>query len=268
MLRQFLGSRLKYAVAATALFGCGSLASAFFAREWKSGILWPEPPIVNPGPVGGVPADALVLFDGKDLSSWNGGDQWLIADGVATAHKTGLTSKQGFGDCQLHLEFATPAEVKGSSQGRGNSGVYFMGRYELQILDSFNNLTYFDGQCGAVYKQRPPMVNVCRQPGEWQSYDILFTAPRFHADGRLKSPAYITALQNGVVIHNHLELLGSTAYTEAPRYTAHQPKEPLSIQFHGNPVRFRNIWIRENVHEISGEQLGGVTTPPPVAESR
>ena len=245
-----------------------SMAGAFFAQEWKSGILWPEPKVVDPGTVSAAPEDAIVLFGGPDMNAWKGGENWIVANGEVTTAKNSITSKQGFGDCQLHLEFATPAEVKGTSQGRGNSGIHFMGRYELQILDSFINKTYFDGQCGSIYKQQPPIVNACRKPGEWQTYDVLFTAPRFNADGSLKSPAFITALHNGLVIHNHLELKGSTSYIEAPRYSKHGMKESLSLQYHGNPIRFRNIWVRESVTPIVGEQLGGETDPPPLPEAK
>jgi hypothetical protein len=136
-----------------------------------------------------------------------------------------------------------------------------MGRYEVQILDSYDNKTYFDGQCGAIYKQQPPMVNVCRKPGEWQSYDIIFTAPRFNDDGSVKSPAYVTVLHNGVVIHNHYELQGGTSYVEAPKYKKHGEKDHLNIQFHGNPVKFRNIWIRENITPLVG-------TPPEPKEEK
>ncbi len=230
------------------------VGSAVFAlvEEWKSGILWPEPPVVDTS--GPVPSDAIVLFDGTDLSAFEGGDQWVVADGVAIAQKTGIRTKQAFGDCQLHLEFATPAEISGRGQGRGNSGVFLMGQYEVQILDSYENETYFDGQCGAIYKQQPPTVNASRKPGEWQTYDIIFTAPRFKENGEVEKPAYITVLHNGVVIHNHYELQGSTSYVEAPRYKKHPEKAPLAIQFHGNPVRFRNIWIRENVQPLEGKK--------------
>jgi len=220
--------------------------------EYKSGIIWPEPPVVGPGAPGGVPSDAVVLFDGKSLEGWEGGDKWKIDDGVAISAGGTITSKQAFGDCQLHVEFATPAEVKGSGQGRGNSGIYLMSRYEVQILDSHENQTYFDGQCGAVYKEQPPTVNACRKPGEWQTYDIVFTAPRFKDDGSLMTPGFVSVLQNGLVIHNHVELLGSTSYTEPAKYVAHGEKEPIQIQFHGNPVRFRNIWIRENIKPLVG----------------
>ncbi|MBN2474884.1 MAG: DUF1080 domain-containing protein [Pirellulales bacterium] len=215
------------------------------SAEWKSGIPWQEPKTIDPGPPGGPPADAIVLFDGKDLSQFEGGQQWLIRDGCAVCQGGGITTKQAFGDCQLHVEWASPSEVKGSGQGRGNSGVYLMGRYEVQILDSYDNPTYFDGQCGSIYKQSPPLVNVCRKPGEWQTFDVIFEAPRFDDQGQLTQPATMTVLHNGLLIQNHFELLGSTAWHEPPKYHAHPPKLPLHLQNHGNPVRFRNIWIRE-----------------------
>ncbi|MFN6052704.1 MAG: DUF1080 domain-containing protein, partial [Planctomycetia bacterium] len=143
----------------------------FAQKEFKSGIEWPEPKVVSPGTVGGPPSDAVVLFDGKDLSQWKNGENWIVKDGVATANKTGISTKQQFGDMQLHLEWASPAKVEGNGQGRGNSGVYLMGKYEVQILDSFDNKTYFDGQAASIYKQYPPLVNACRKPGEWQTYD-------------------------------------------------------------------------------------------------
>jgi len=222
-----------------------AVACAAFVEEYKSGIIWPEPAVVDPGPIGGPPSDAVVLFDGKDLTQWEGGDKWEVTDGYAIAREAGITSKNGFGDCQLHLEWASPAEVSGEGQERGNSGVYLMERYEVQILDSYENKTYFDGQAGSIYKQHPPLVNACRKPGEWQAYDILFTAPHFSDEGRVVRPGYITVLHNGVVVQNHFELLGATFYDRPPIYEAHPPKAPIHLQFHGNPVRFRNIWIRE-----------------------
>jgi hypothetical protein len=215
------------------------------AQEWVSGIKWQEPPVVDPGPPGGPPSDATVLFGGSELSQWNGGRRWEIADGVATCRGGSITTKESFGDCQMHVEWASPAQVRGRGQGRGNSGIYLMGQYEIQILDSYDNETYFDGQAGALYKTAPPMVNVSRKPGEWQTYDIIFRAPRFEESGELKEPGYITVLHNGVVIHNHTKILGTTAWTDPPTYTAHPEKAPITIQDHGNPVRFRNIWIRE-----------------------
>lgn len=221
------------------------VASLASAQEYKSGIKWPEPKVVTPGANGGAPSDAIVLFDGKDLSAWKNGDKWIVADGVATAAKTGISTKESFGDCQLHIEWATPAKVEGQGQGRGNSGVYFMGRYELQVLDSFQNPTYFDGQAGSIYKQFPPLVNASRKPGEWQAYDVIFTAPRFDTAGKLTSPAYITALHNGVLVQNHSELKGGTYFDRPPSYSAHPPKGSIDLQYHGNPMRFRNIWVRE-----------------------
>ena len=244
---------LRSSLVVVSLLSLTTVSAAWWVDEYKSGIIWPEPPVVDPGQPGSPPADAIVLFGGDNLDAFNGGDKWEIKDGVATANGGGLSTKEKFGDCQIHVEFATPEEVKGKGQGRGNSGIYIMGRYEVQILDSYENQTYFDGQCGAVYKQQPPMVNVCRKPGEWQSYDILFTAPRFNDDGSVKSPAYITVLHNGVVIHNHYELTGGTSYIEAPKYKKHGEKDHLNIQFHGNPVKFRNIWIRENVQPLVGK---------------
>lgn len=224
-----------------------------YYQEYKSGIIWPEPPVVTPGENGAAPSDAIVLFDGKDLSAFNGGDKWEIKDGYAVVRGGGLTSKQAFGDCQLHFEFASPEEVKGNGQGRGNSGFYLMGRYEIQVLDSYNNPTYFDGQAASVYKQQPPTVNASRKPGEWQTMDIIFTAPKFDDDGKVTKPAAVTVLHNGIVVHNHFELQGSTSYIEAAKYSKHPDKLPLSIQDHGNPVRYRNIWIRENIQPLVGK---------------
>ncbi len=228
-----------------ALAGAFCASRFVSAAEYISGKVWPEPKVVQPGDATKPPSDAIVLFDGKDLSQWVDGEKWIIQDGVAIAHGGGIHTKQAFGSCQLHLEFATPAKVEGHGQGRGNSGVYFMNTYELQILDSYENPTYFDGQCAAIYKQYPPLVNASRKPGEWQTYDVIFTAPKFDASGKLLKPAYMTVLHNGVLVQNHAELLGGTFWERPPSYTAHPPKLPLALQYHGNPVRFRNIWIRE-----------------------
>lgn len=242
----------------SALIIASSLASigvcAVWVDEYKSGINWPEPAMVDPGDATKAPSDAIVLFDGKDMSQWNGGEQWIVENGVATAAKGGVTTKQSFSDCQLHIEFATPEKVEGSGQGRGNSGVYLMGVYEVQILDSYNNPTYFDGQAGSIYKQQPPMVNASRKPGEWQSYDIIFNAPKFDEKGEVIKPAYVTLLHNGVLVQNHFELLGATSYTEPPKYKKHGDKEPIHLQFHNNPVRFRNIWLRENIQPPVGKK--------------
>lgn len=238
--------RTRHCLTVAVLLAATGGAGAFFVDEYKSGIVWEEPPVVDPGGPQTPPSDAVVLFDGSDLSAWHGGENWDVKDGVASpAGKGGITSKQSFGDVQLHLEWAAPEKVEGSGQGRGNSGIYFMGKYEVQILDSYENETYFDGQAGSIYKQWPPLVNACRKPGEWQTYDILFTAPRFDVEGNVLKPAYMTVLQNGVVVQNHSELLGGTFYDRPPQYEPHSEKLPLQIQDHGNPVRFRNIWVRE-----------------------
>lgn len=237
-------SLFRWSLAAAVAVVC--LETSVMAQEWKSGIDWKEPAIVKPGSIARLkpPADAIVLFGGEDLDEWDGVQDWVFEEDYGIVGSN-ITSKRGFGDCQLHLEFATPKEVEGEGQGRGNSGVYLMNRYEVQILDSFNNQTYFDGQCAAVYKQRPPLVNASRRPGQWQTYDIFFTAPRFNDDGTVKTPAYLTMLHNGILVHNHLELQGSTFFHKPPEYERHSLREPLQLQFHRNPVRFRNIWIRD-----------------------
>ena len=245
-------------------FACMAWATPtaeLLAQEYKSGIVWPEPEVVDPGTSVKAPSDAIVLFDGTDLSSFKDGDKWVVKDGYAEVAKTSITTKQAFGDCQLHIEFASPEEVKGKGQGRGNSGIYLMGKYEVQVLDSFNSKTYPDGQCGAIYKQQPPTVNACKGPGEWQTYDIIFTAPRFNEDGSVKSKAYVTVLHNGVLIHNHFEFQGGTFWNEPASYSKHPEKLPLKLQNHRNPVRFRNIWIRENISPLIGEK------PPATTES-
>ena len=211
----------------------------------------PQPKIVTPGTEsspGEPPSDAIVLFDGSDLSKWVGSDgdaEWKVENGYMEVKRTGnIETKEHFGNCQLHLEWAAPAEVKGDSQGRGNSGVFLMGIYELQVLDGYDNPTYADGITAAVYGQYPPLVNACRKPGEWQIYDIFFTAPCFE-DQKLVSPAYITVLHNGVLVHNHREVMGPTGHRRAPSYDESHPDQgPLMLQDHGNPVRYRNIWIR------------------------
>lgn len=214
--------------------------------------LWePQPKVVTPGKsAADAPSDAIVLFDGKSTDAWQGRDgnaiKWKVEDGAmtVTAGAGDIRTKQGFGDCQLHIEWRTPAEVKGESQGRGNSGIFFMGRYELQVLDNYNNKTYANGQAGSMYKQLPPLVNACRPPGEWQTYDIIWTAPRFNEDGSVKSQARITVLHNGVLVQNDRVLLGGTQYIGIANYEKHGDKEPIILQDHGNPVSYRNIWIR------------------------
>jgi hypothetical protein len=185
-----------------------------------------------------------------DLSKWKSGKdggeaKWVVKDGYAEVNGSGdIVTKDSFGDCQLHIEWASPAQVKGEGQGRGNSGVYLQGRYEVQVLDSYNNQTYFHGQAGGIYKQYAPLVNASRKPGEWQTYDIIFHAPRFDEEKKLAKPATLTVLHNGVLIQDHVTVLGTTDHAATARYTAHPLKQPLRLQDHGNPVRFRNIWIR------------------------
>lgn len=217
------------------------------AGEWKSGIQWKEPALVNPGPEtapANVPSDAVVLFDGTNMNAWNNGEAWPIKDGVVYSGKGMVETKQTFGSVQLHVEFATPSEVKGDSQGRGNSGV-FWGPYEVQVLDSYENKTYYDGQCASVYKQNPPAVNCCRKPGEWQSYDIIFMRPKFDENNKVIRPVYVTVFQNGVLVQNHLQVKGDTNWHMPPSYTNFNDVQPIRLQDHGNPVRFRNIWLRE-----------------------
>ena len=226
-----------------ALLGAADFAAA---QEWKSGVEWQEPPLVTPGATNdAAPSDAIVLFDGTNLDQWEGGENWQVTDGVAMSQKSQIISRQHFGDMQLHLEWSAPTEVRGEGQGRGNSGIYLMGLYEVQILDSFENTTYFDGEAGSIYKQTPPLANVMRKPGEWNYYDIVFTVPKFKGNGDIDHPGHVTLIQNGVLMLNHFELMGPTSYVEAPHYKPHAETGSISLQFHGDPVRFRNIWVRE-----------------------
>jgi len=221
--------------------------------------LQPPPPVVTPGTPstqekpGTPPSDAVVLFDGTDLSNWTSTSgsptKWILKDGaLCPTKKAGMImSKQKFGSCQLHVEFATPAKVEGDGQGRGNSGVFLMGEYEIQVLDSYNNSTYPDGQCGALYGRAKPLVNSCRKPGEWQTYDIIFHRPIFDGDKVVKRATF-TVLQNGVLIQDHTELSGGTDWRgghAVSHYQPHGDKGPIKLQDHGNPVLFRNIWVRE-----------------------
>jgi hypothetical protein len=214
----------------------------------------PRPPIVEPAPQAlpvAPPADAVVLFDGESLSEWRSADggpaKWVVKDGaIESVPGSGyLYSARAFGDVQLHVEWAAPVPARGTSQGRGNSGVFLMGLYEVQVLDSYQNDTYPDGQAAAIYGQYPPLVNASRPPGEWQTYDIVFKRPRFRPDGGLVSPARITVFHNGILVQDGVEPWGPTAWLQALPYTAHADKLPLALQDHGNPVRYRNIWLRE-----------------------
>jgi hypothetical protein len=214
----------------------------------------PQPPIVTPGMTASdPPSDAIVLFNGKDLSQWvhvrqgqRVAAEWPVGDGYfeTGAGKGSIVTRENFGSVQLHVEFATPATVTGHSQGRGNSGVILMGRYEVQVLDSFENLTYADGMAASIYGEYPPLVNAARRPGAWQSYDIVFEAPLFKGT-QVVRPAYLTVFWNGVLVQLRRPVMGATSATMTPHsYTAHDPELPLTLQDHSNPVRYRNVWLR------------------------
>jgi hypothetical protein len=217
----------------------------------------PLPPVIEPGTSsaqdspGRPPSDAVVLFDGKDLSKWAHKDgsaaKWKVENGYAeVVAKTGyIYTREAFGDCQLHVEFTEPLPAKGESQDRGNSGVFLQGLYETQVLDSYQSKTYADGQAGAIYGQYPPLVNASRPPGQWQVYDIVFHGPRFDKDGKLLRPARETVFHNGVLVQDNVELTGPTAHGKRPPYEPQPEKLPVALQDHGHPVRYRNIWIRE-----------------------
>lgn len=207
----------------------------------------PRPVIVTPAArPGDAPSDATVLFDGTSLSAWTPTkNPWRIENGYmeVVPNSGDLRTKETFGDVQLHVEWAAPSPVRGDSQNRGNSGIFLQGRYEVQVLDSFDNLTYPDGQAGALYGQWPPLVNAVRRPGEWQSYDIVFEAAHFEGT-RLVAPAHMTVFLNGVLLHNRKELMGPTVHRALARYTPQPADGPLVLQDHQQPVRYRNIWIR------------------------
>ena len=242
--------------ATAAIAAVGGLLLAKSTEQWE-----PVPPAVAPGENNGLPpSDAIVLFSGKDLAEWravsNGGAAgWTVADGVVTVNKRSgnIETRRKFRDYQLHLEWRVPAGITGEGQARGNSGVFLASTgsgdagYEVQILDPWQNPTYVNGQAGAIYKQHPPLVNPGRRPGQWQSYDIVWTAPRFAADGQLQAPARATVLFNGVLVQNNAALAGETAFIGRASYTPHGPA-PIKLQAHGDPsmpISFRNIWVRE-----------------------
>jgi 3-keto-disaccharide hydrolase len=205
-----------------------------------------EPAVIDPGPIGGPPSDAIVLFNGQDLSQWKNGSggeaKWKLENGIMQVNGTGnIMTKEEFGDVQVHVEWAAPSEVKGEGQGRGNSGVYLQGRYEIQVLDSYQNKTYPNGQAGALYGIAAPLVNASRKPGEWQTYDIIFHAPRRSAAGKAE-PGSVTVLHNGVLVQDHTSVPGES--TTAAAFHGVVAQGPLMLQDHGNPVRFRNVWIR------------------------
>jgi hypothetical protein len=263
MLRHF--SRAAFVIAALV-----AVSSAASAQNPVSGTkpapkpedteIWkPVPRVVTPARVdGGAPADAVVLFDGRALDEWVSAKdgspaRWSAANGVMTVVKAAgdIRTKRSFTNYQLHIEWRIPENITGSGQARGNSGVYLAhtgnGGYELQVLDSYENATYVNGQAGSIYKQFPPLVNAMRKPGEWQTYDVVWTAPTFKSDGSVATPAYVTAMHNGVLVQNHVALRGVTEYIGQPTYKAHGPA-PILLQAHGDPsppISFRNIWIRE-----------------------
>ena len=209
----------------------------------------PTPRVVIPGQDASPPSDALILFDGKDGHQWSHADgspiKWVISDGIMTVRPgTGpIFTKEKFGDCQLHIEWRAPEVIEGEGQGRGNSGVFLQNRYEVQILDSYDNRTYSNGQAGSIYKQAIPLVNAMQPPGKWNTYDIIYKAPRFNDDGIMVAPAYVTVLHNGILIQDHFEVKGSTEYIGLPKYIAHGD-DVIQLQDHANPVSYRQIWIR------------------------
>ena len=266
-LRYSPGVMRKQVFAVVAFAGLMAAAAPVFAQQpstmkpedteiWK-----PVPAVVTPGATAGAPpSDAIVLFDGKNEDAWVSAQdhtpaQWIVHDGILTVNKkTGnIETKQRFEDYQLHVEYRIPKDITGSGQARGNSGVFLASTgpgddgYELQVLDAYNNATYVNGMGGSIYKQSPPLVNAARRPGEWQTYDVVWTAPRFNEDGSLKTPAYVTVFWNGVLVQNHFQLTGQTLYIGKPFYKAYDGA-PIKLQAHGDksePMSFRNIWVRE-----------------------
>lgn len=256
------------------------MSNVSFAQspQWRAHDLTrPKPTVITPGQsaMPTPPSDAVVLFDGKDLSQWSDmkgePSAWKVENGyMETSQGHGdIRTKQGFGDVQLHIEWASPASAPGKGQDRGNSGVYLMGKYEVQVLDSYQNDTYADGQAASIYGQYPPLVNASRGPGEWQSYDIIFRRPRFAGDGKLLQPARMTVLHNGVLVQDNVELWGPSEWMEYLPYTAHEDKLPIKLQDHGHPVRYRNIWLRElpepaNWRPVMGKPANAITLAPEV----
>jgi 3-keto-disaccharide hydrolase len=237
--------------------------TSFAQTDPKATELWePEPKIVTPGKTpADAPSDAIILFDGKNLNEWQSVNdttqpaQWIVADNIITVKKSAgnIQTKRKFTDYQLHIEWRIPENITGKDQARGNSGVFLASTgpgddgYEIQVLDCYNNKTYVNGQTASIYKQSIPLANACKKPGEWQTYDIIWTAPQFNADGSLKSPAHVTAFHNGVLVQNNFELKGDTRYIGKPVYKIHGPA-PIKLQAHGDPsepISYRNIWVRE-----------------------
>jgi len=252
--------RTTLALALTSL-GASALMAQQKGKPEDTEVWKPVPEVVTPGATcGAAPSDAIILFDGKNLDQWvsvqdKSPAQWIVSDGVLTVNKKAgnIETKRSFKDYQLHLEWKVPENITGSGQLRGNSGLFLASTgpgdagYELQILDSYNNQTYVNGMAASIYKQAIPLVNANRKPGEWQTYDVAWTAPVFNADGSMKTPAYVTAFFNGVLVQNHFELKGETRYIGQPFYKKYD-RAPIKLQAHGDPseaISFRNIWVRE-----------------------
>ena len=249
--------RVLIAVAAMSMTAIANAQLNTAKQTPESSELWnPVPRLVTPGgtsnasPTATAPSDAMVLFDGKDLSKWKasgkGNVQWTVSDGAITVKPgTGdIQTVDEFDNYQLHIEFRTPSVVKGNSQGRGNSGIFQQGVYELQVLDSYDNPTYSNGQAGSLYKRAMPLVNASRKPGEWQTYDVIWMAPKFNKDSMIIEPAFVTVFHNGVLVQNHTAIAGTTPYIGAPQNQVHG-KGPIKLQDHVDLVSYRNIWIRE-----------------------
>lgn len=240
---------------------CGPVLLFAQAKPEDTEFYKPVPVVVKPGAgCSEAPSDAIILFNGKNLDEWvavkdsTSSNKWTVANNIITVNKSvgDIQTKRTFTDFQLHIEYRIPSNITGSGQARGNSGIFLAafpwgaGGYELQVLDNYNNSTYVNGQAGSMYKQTPPLVNACRQPGEWQAYDVVWTAPRFNDDGSVKSPARVTVFHNGVLVQNNTELKGDTPYIGQPSYRKHGPA-PIKLQAHGDksePISYRNIWLR------------------------
>ena len=255
-MRHRLGHAVRLGVAVGVMMGFADAVAAQPSNDWPiHSMERPKPRVVNPGAYTATsppPSDAIVLFDGRSLDRWRADDstkgpaRWKIVNGAIqiVPGAGGIATSEGFGDAQLHIEWMAPSPARGTGQDRGNSGVFLMGRYEVQVLDSHGSDTYADGQAGALYGQYPPLVNATRPPGQWQTYDIVFRRPRFDARGALLTPARVTVIHNGVLVQDAVTLSGPTGHHERPPYAAHADALPISIQDHGHPVRFRNIWVR------------------------
>jgi len=252
-------------VVGVALGGAVVFGAEQIEKRWKvHDMSRPRPEVVTPGMFNTAerasvpPSDAIVLLGNgaEDLTKNFTGGKWIFDNGIYMPNGGGIETKEEFGDCQLHVEWAEPTPATGTSQGRGNSGILFFGRYEIQVLDSYKDETYADGQCGALYGQYPPLVNVCRPPGEFQTYDIVFRAPRFDEQKHLTKAGRFTVFQNGVVVQDSVQLTGTTAHGHEPRYDYFKPEGKLQIQDHGNKVRYRQIWIRKLGAEVA------VSNPP------